>query len=214
MSFIGALADLTVIGDNSRSDNSNALQSCDDKKLVELFQKTGGDEVFEVIVRRYKDKVFALATSIMGWHAGSEADDATQEVFVEIYRSLGSFRGESAFATWLYRVARNQISGFRRRPRHRSVLGSESGLLTIADTNKDADLQSSIQMDETQNFLHECVGKLPEVRRTAVRLFYWQEQSVTNIAALLDLEPNTVKSHLRRARISLAKMMEDRSYAD
>ena len=93
----------------SDSQTAASLTSADDADLIDQFLRTDDEEIFEILVRRYQEKIFRLAASILGRGAESEAEDATQEVFVVLLRQLKTFRRESAFSTWLYRVARNQI---------------------------------------------------------------------------------------------------------
>jgi len=190
------------------------LQSLDDSALIEQFLRNRDVNVFEILVQRYRDKIFALATSVLGRSSASEAEDATQEVFIVVYKQLKTFRGEAAFSTWLYRVARNQIAGFRRRPGHRVVLGTEDGMLALPDTNTQADPLAVVANGETQDRLLKVIDGLPESQRLIVHLFYWQDQRVGDIATLLEMEPNTVKSHLRRARIGLAERLQESNLED
>jgi len=188
------------------------LQSLSDVELVEQFLHNRDVDVFEVLVRRYRDKVFALATSILGRNSCGEAEDAAQEVFITIYRRLETFRGESAFSSWLYSVARNQIAGYRRRPAHRVVSGSEDDVSLLPDTDRTADPLDAASDDDVRARLLELVDGLPDAQRIAVHLFYWQDQRVSDIAALLGLGINTVKSHLYRARISLAQAVQESDF--
>jgi RNA polymerase sigma-70 factor (ECF subfamily) len=192
-----------------RSGNSKQLQSLDDAQLVQQFLRKRDVDAFEILVRRHRDNVFALATSTMGRNSSSEAEDVTQEIFVVVYHRLETFRGDAAFSTWLYRVARNQIAGFRRRPAHRVVTGGEDGILSLADTNKRSDPQNVMAEDDVRKQLLHIVDQLGEPQRNIVHLFYWQERSVGDIAALLELAPNTVKSHLRRARLNIEEALRE-----
>jgi RNA polymerase sigma-70 factor (ECF subfamily) len=185
------------------------LQSLNDCALIEQFLRHRDVDVFDILVHRYRDRIFALATSVLGRSSASEAEDATQEVFIVVYKQLETFRGDAAFSTWLYRVARNQIAGFRRRPGNRVVVGTDDGMLALADTNKQTDPLTVVANGEAQDRLLRVIDRLPESQRLIVHLFYWQDQSVSEIATLLEMEPNTVKSHLRRARIGLAGRLQE-----
>jgi RNA polymerase sigma factor (sigma-70 family) len=185
-------------------------QSLTDGELVEKFQHKRDVDVFEILVQRYRDKVFAMATSILGRSAGSEAEDATQEVFIAVYHNLDTFRGDAAFSSWLYRVARNQIYGYRRRPAHRVVSGSEDDITTLRDTDVHADPLAILTSGSVRRTLLEVVDQLSELQKICVHLFYWQDQTIIEIASLLDIEANTVKSHLRRARVKMAKILRER----
>jgi RNA polymerase sigma-70 factor (ECF subfamily) len=180
------------------------LSSADDVSLIDRFLRTDGEEIFEILVRRYQEKVFRLAISILGHGAESEAEDATQEVFVVLLRRLRTFRRECAFSTWLYRVARNQIIQYRRRALHRSSHVDSDVLRTMPDEGALNDPQRVATSGQQRARIMHHIDRLTEPRRVVVYLHYWQGQSIAEIAELLDLKPSTVKSHLSRARQRLA----------
>jgi RNA polymerase sigma-70 factor (ECF subfamily) len=194
--------------DALRSKRRPRPDSLSDAELVDLFLRKNDPDAFEVLVRRYRNKVFSLAISILGPSTGSEAEDATQEVFIVVYRALKTFRGDAAFSTWLYRVARNQVLGFRRRPAHRVVSGSDDGLIALVESDPLANPSIAFDKNDVRQQVLQVVDELTEPQRIIVRLFYWQEQSINSIAMLLEIEANTVKSHLRRARLTLAKKIK------
>jgi RNA polymerase sigma-70 factor (ECF subfamily) len=210
ITFMAQMTRLDALGVKQR----RRLRSLSDSELVEQFQRNRDVDVFEVLVRRHQDKVYSLASSILGRRSGSEAEDATQEAFIAAYRQLHKFRGEAAFSTWLYSVARNQVAGFRRRTAHRVVSGSEDELLALQDTDAKADPLSTVTDDDTCQQLLHVVDKLPESQKTIVHLFYWRDQSINDISALLNMEANTIKSHLRRARINLAEILRETDIGD
>jgi len=179
------------------------LTAADDETLIDQFLRTDGEDVFEILVRRYRDKVFQLAVSILGRGALAEAEDATQEVFVVVLRQLKRFRRESRFSTWLYCVARNRIVDYRRRAQRRPAALSDEALRTIPDRGA-ADPQSAAVRARSRERLLRQVDRLSEPQRVVVYLHYWHEQSVDEISELLGFEPGTVKSHLWRARRRLA----------
>ncbi len=188
----------------SGPDGAVALTSADDAALIDRFLRADDEEVFEILVRRYQEKVFRLAVSILGRGAESEAEDATQEVFVVLLRQLKTFRRECAFSTWLYRLARNQIVDYRRRARQRPAHVEDDVLREVPDNGALIDPQSALTTGRTRVRLLQHVDRLSEPQRVVVHLHYWQGQSVAEISELLDLKPSTVKSHLCRARQKLA----------
>lgn len=187
-----------------------ARPSCvDDATLIDQFLRTGDEEAFEILVRRYQEKIFRLAASILGRGADSEAEDATQEVFIVVLRRLRTFRRESAFSTWLYRVARNQIIDYRRRAaRCPSEVGCDE-LRTVPDSNALVNPQKVVAAAQRRDRLMRHIDRLSEPQRVVVHLHYWQEQSVAEISELLDLKQGTVKSHLYRARQRLARFLRE-----
>lgn len=194
----------------ARASGAAVAPSClDDATLVERFLRTDDDEVFEVLVRRYQDKVFRLAASIMGYGADREAEDAAQEVFVVVLRQLGTFRRESAFSTWLYRVARNRIIDYRRRAAQRPSEVGDDALRTVPDGDVLADPQEVATTGETRARLMRHVERLSEPQRAVVYLHYWQGESVSEISELLGVPLGTVKSHLHRARERLSFLLRE-----
>ncbi len=180
------------------------LSSADDTVLIDRFLRTDDEEIFEILIRRYQEKVFRLAVSILGRGAESEAEDATQEVFVVLLRQLKTFRRECAFSTWLYRVARNQIIEYRRRVSRRASHVDADVLRTMPDGGALADPQRVAATGQKRERIMYHVDRLSEPQRVVVYLHYWQGQSTAEIAELLDLKLSTVKSHLCRARQRLA----------
>ena len=196
----------TLSGSSFAWESGGAVKptAADDAALVDRFLRIEDEEALEMLVRRYQDKIVRLAASILGRRAEGEAEDAAQEVFIVVLRKLKTFRGESAFSTWLYRVARNQIVDYRRRARQRTSDLSEPVLRTILDTGALADPQGVVAAAEKRAWLMDHVDRLREPQRVVVHLHYWQGQSVGEISELLGLRPSTVKSHLFRARQGLA----------
>lgn len=187
-----------------------AAPSCaDDAALIDRFLRTDDEDTFEILVRRYRDKVFRLAVSILGRGAESEAEDATQEVFVVVLRQLKTFRRQCAFSTWLYRVARNQIIDYRRRALRRPTALADGALREVPDEGAFGDAQGLVAAARRRERLMRHVGRLSEPQRAVVYLHYWQGESVAEISELLGLASNTVKSHLCRARRKLAVALRE-----
>ena len=184
--------------------------STDDLAIVEQFLSSNDADKFEILVRRYQGKVFKLAASILGGSAMNDAEDATQEVFIVVYRNLQSFRGESAFSTWLYRVARNQIIAYGRRMAHRALFVDADVLQTQADDAAHTDPLSVTTADQTRVRLKGMVDQLAELQRTIVYLYYWHGETIAEIAVLMELKDGTVKSILYRARQKLGQVLQEK----
>ncbi|MEW6364154.1 MAG: sigma-70 family RNA polymerase sigma factor [Acidobacteriota bacterium] len=175
-----------------------------DDELVALFLRKDDEEAFEVLVRRYQDRIFSLAISILGYGRESEAEDVTQEVFVDLFRTLRSFRQECAFSTWFYRLARNRIIDHQRRIVRRESRRDSNAQAMSSEDEMRADPLSAVVASQRHAQLLSLIERLPALQRITLHLYYWQEQSTAEIAELLELKPNTVKSYLFRARQSLA----------
>ena len=179
----------------------------DDAALIDCFLRNGGDEAFEILLRRYQDKVFRLAVSVLGHGCSGEAEDITQQIFVTLFRQMHRFRGESKFSSWLYRLARNRIVDYRRQvARQATHLGTET-IAAVSEHRNFADPLTAVSNQQQQSRMLQRVDALDEPQRTIIYLHYWQEQSIAEIAELLELKANTIKSHLFRARKKLASLL-------
>ena len=129
-----------------------------------------------------------------------EAEEVAQDAFVRVWRALPAFRGESSFGTWLHRiVARRAIdrAALLRGRRSREAALDAAGEPGAPEAPRDLDAALRARR------LERLMGGLSEVQRAAVSLFYWEDRSVDEVATLLGLPANTVKTHLSRARALL-----------
>ena len=183
-----------------------------DNALIARYRDKGDEEAFAELVRRYRDRVFRLAASILGPGFTAEAEEVAQEVFLRVRHALASFRGEAQFSSWIYRIAFNQAVNLKTRVRYRVPHLSEEALADAASPLPDPlDLLETARRDQA---LAECMNELPEVYQSVLRLHYWVDTSVAEIASLLDVPENTVKSYLHRARRLLHEMMKERGFGD
>jgi RNA polymerase sigma factor (sigma-70 family) len=178
-----------------------------EKSLV--ARAAAGDEAaFTVLVERYRDRVFRLAVSILGQAFVGEAEEVTQEVFLRVHSALKTYRGEAKFGTWLYRVTFNQALNLKSRVRFTAPHVGEEVLLERAASEPDA--LARLEKVRRDAAVQECIARLPAVYQSALRLHYWMGESVAEIALLLDVAENTVKSYLFRARQLLQAMLQER----
>ncbi len=169
----------------------------EERELVRRAQ--GGDEAaFRRLVERHGDRAYALALRIL--RSTSDAEEVAQDALVRAWRSLPRFRGDSAFSSWLYRIVARQafdraavLKG--RRNREVGVEGIEN--LAGEPAGPDPELRGRATR------LEQLVAGLPEVPRTVVTLYYYQDRSVAEVARILRMPENTVKTHLSRARAAL-----------
>jgi RNA polymerase sigma-70 factor, ECF subfamily len=171
----------------------------------------GDDNAFELIVTRYEGRVYRLACRLTGNEA--DAMDALQDTFLQVYRGLASFRGESRFGTWLYRIATNAAL-IQRRVRARQPAESLEAFLPRFDAagvhlNTPAELQTAGAVDEIvdRRLLAEkaraAIARLPESHRVAFVLRDLEEMSTADVAAVLGIEPAAVRQRVHRARLML-----------
>ena len=184
----------------------------DDTALIARCRGGGDDEAFAELVARYRTRVFRLALSILGRPFAGEAEEVTQEVFLRIHHALATFRGESQFGSWVYRIAFNQAVNLKARVRYRAPHLSAQSLANSASPRPGAHEQ--LEAARRDRAIAECVAELPEVYQSALRLHYWMGESVADIAVLLGVPENTVKSYLHRARRLLQVMLNERGFSD
>lgn len=183
---------------------------CSDEELVEQCRHSSDERAFAELVRRYRTPVFRLAVSILGQPFAPEAEDVAQDVMVRVHHGLSSFRSESKFSTWVYRITFNQAVNVKARMRFRAPHLGEDALDTAEAPEPGPEDQ--LQHKRRRLAVQECVAELPEVYQSAVRLHYWLGASMTEIADMLDTPVNTVKSYLHRARQLLHAMLATRGF--
>ena len=181
-----------------------------DEWLVERCRESADEAAFAELVRRYRGPVFRLAVSILGQEFAPEAEDVAQDVMLRVHHALRSFRGEARFASWIYRIAFNQALNVKARARYRAPHVSDQVL--AATPTQDRGPHDRLQDERRQQAVLACVGELPEVYQAALRLHYWLGASMSDIAAMLDVPENTVKSYLHRARRLLHAQLTGRGF--
>ncbi len=159
------------------------------------------DAAFQQLVEEHGRRIYNIALFTL--QDETLAADVTQEVFLRVYRYLDRFRGEAKLSTWLYRITRNCCLNQLKRERRYRVM-EEINPEHPAVGTPEIDLLRS----ERRELVRAAVGKLPPQQRLAIGLYYFHERSYTEVAELMELPLNTVKSHLRRARLALAQMLQ------
>lgn len=177
--------------------------------LVREFVRTGDDDLFHNLVRRYRDRVFRLAVSVLGPGNESEAEDVAQEVFVLVYRKIDNFRHESDFSTWLFRMTKNHALDRRRLARMRHPHVGDQALSSIPAPGRSNDPEMAAVDRERRARILELIERLPDQQRTAIYLHYWMGSGVAEIAELMEMKLQTVKSHLYRARRRLFRELNE-----
>ncbi|WP_192036663.1 RNA polymerase sigma factor RpoE [Halomonas sp. YLGW01] len=173
-----------------------------DQALVERAQR-GDTRAFDLLVKKYQHKIIGLIGRYVHDHA--EVHDVAQEAFIKAYRALGKFRAESAFYTWLYRIAintaKNHLVSRGRRPPGSDLdivdaeLVDQSGRLSDIESP-----EASIARDQLEAAVFEAIENLPEDLRTAITLREFDGLSYEDIAQVMDCPVGTVRSRIFRAR--------------
>jgi len=173
-----------------------------DQKLVARVQK-GDRAAFDMLVRKYQHKVAKLVARFV--RDRGEIEDVTQEAFIKAYRAIGGFRGESAFYTWLYRIAvntaKNYLDSLGRRPPNSDMEVEGAELIESGDGLRDqATPERTLLTDEIAATVNRVVEALPEDLRTAITLREIDGLSYEEIAQAMDCPIGTVRSRIFRAR--------------
>lgn len=178
-----------------------------DQELVIRAQQ-GDKRAFELLVIKYQRRIARLLSRLI--RDPVEIEDVSQEAFIKAYRALPSFRGESAFYTWLYRIAintaKNYLATRGRRPQIASMYGDEEGeTLDVAEQIPDYRTpESELSNQQIVSTVNEVVGALPEELRTAITLREMEGLSYEDIASMMNCPIGTVRSRIFRAREAIA----------
>ena len=177
---------------------------------------SGDDHAFEQIVERYQGRMFRLACRLTG---ETEAPDVLQETFLQVYRHLPTFRGESRFGTWLYRIATNAALMHRRARARRPAEPLDQYLPRFnargEHAGTPAELQMAAQADELLDRqvlarkAREGLERLPDIYRDAFVLRDLEEMPTADVAHALGLEPAAVRQRVHRARLMLRGYLSD-----
>jgi RNA polymerase sigma-70 factor (ECF subfamily) len=181
-----------------------------DQALVERVQR-GDKSAFDILVRKYQHRVVKLVSRYVKDH--SEVYDVAQEAFIKAYRALPKFRGDSAFYTWMYRIAINTAKNYlvaqgRRLP-NIDIEAQDAEQFEGESALKDyATPESMLQRDEVQSTVLRTIENLPDDLRTAIMLREIEGLSYEEIAEAMDCPVGTVRSRIFRAREAIDKMLK------
>ena len=179
-------------------------------EVLAVRAAAGDDLAFETIVERYQRRIFRLASRLT---SDTDAADVLQETFLQVYRHLSSFRGDSRFATWVYRIATNAAL-MHRRARARRPAESLDAFLPRFDANglhrgTPAELQAASRVDELLDrrtlaiSARGALARLPDLYRDAFVLRDLEEMPTADVADALGIEPAAVRQRVHRARLML-----------
>lgn len=181
-----------------------------DQLLVERVQR-GDKTAFDTLVRKYQHKIVKLISRYV--YEPAEAHDVAQETFIKAYRALPKFRGDSAFYTWLYRIAintaKNHLVAEGRRPVDQQMDLQDPEQYDMNARLKDVDTPESLLLtDEIQATVEDAIQELPEELRTAIVLRELEGMSYEEIAAAMDCPVGTVRSRIFRAREAITSRLQ------
>ncbi len=170
----------------------------------------GDVQAFEELMQSHESRIYAIALRMMGNR--EDAQDCAQEAMVRIYRAMGSFKGQSALATWIYRITMNTCLDELRRRKARKVTSLDSLVdngWSPTDTG-DTPEEHGLRV-EKQNSLNQAIQSLPDDMRAAIILRDVKGYSYDEIASILDANVGTIKSRISRGREKLREILSKQS---
>jgi len=183
--------------------SARSLKLADQELVAKIV--AGDKQAFAQIIDRFSSRIYRLAYRMCG--SAMDAEDLTQEIFLAIYRSLPSFRGDSALSTWVYRVAMNHCVDFQRRHRP-ETLSLDEQLVVV--TNRWCDNpQEALSKEELGRQIEEALARLAPHHREVVILHELHGLTYAEVAKVLQIPVGTVKSRLSNAFRQLRELLRD-----
>lgn len=178
-----------------------------DSEVINLILD-GDTQIFRILVEKYQAMVFRTCMGYL--HNKDDADDLTQDIFLQVYQSLNKFKGESSFSTWLYRIAINASLNRMRKNTGNPILHRIDSFFRTADEYEfflpvfDAENPESILIQkEHSKWVQNALDSLPETQRTAIVLSKYEDLSQKEIAEILNTTEGAVEALLQRAKANL-----------
>ena len=192
---------------------TNRQASTDDDETLMRRVQQGDTEAFEALFSRHSPRIYRQAMHLLSNEA--EAEEIMQEVFLTLYEKAGTFRGDAAVSTWLYRLTANAcISRLRRRNRHQEVLiddylprFQDDGHHQQPVIDWSQDLEGSLVRDEAQQLLRQAIEQLRPLDKAVVVLSDLEELPQRETSEILGLSVSAVKARLHRARLYLRSQL-------
>jgi RNA polymerase sigma-70 factor (ECF subfamily) len=180
------------------------MQPTTDQHLINQVLQ-GDTWAFGVLVEQYQGYVFTVVLRML--KVREEAEEVSQDTFIKAFESLSTFRGESKFSSWLYRIAyRKALDRLRKNKKYHA-----SELLEDITENDPATVENALQQlesKERKEHIQHCIMQLPEIDAALVTLYYFEDQSVKEIAGITELSEENVKVKLYRSRKKLFTLLQ------
>lgn len=194
-----------------RTDKRTEAVRQDDRPIIERC-KNGDLSAFDELVHRYEKQVYGFAYRMSGNY--DDANDIAGEAFIKVFQGIESFRGDSNFSTWLFRIVTNLYLDHRKRTRaHVNIpldeyidLEESSVARQIEDTSPGP--LEQIETAERNEAIQAAILQLPDYQRIMILLFHVHGKSYEEIAEIVELPIGTVKSRLNRARLALREKLQ------
>lgn len=184
------------------------MRSMESTELLGRIQS--GDRLAEKqLVDEFQVKVFNICNGLL--HNVHDAEDITQEVFLEVFRHAKDFRGDSKIGTWIYRIAVNRSLNFLRSNRWNKWLNQVDDFISFSDNGKPEPYTSEqgLELNEQKQILQKAIDALPQNQRVAFTLNKIEELSYNEIAQVMDISHSAVESLIHRAKLKLQKLLKN-----
>ena len=171
----------------------------------------GDSQEFTKLVDNHKNLVFTVALRML--KNTEEAEEVAQDTFIKVFKSIKSFKGDSKFSTWIYRIVYNTcLDRLKKIKKARNISSfDEISSLEITDLNTVLD---DIERDEKSKLLKKCMELLSPNDSALLSFFYFEEKNLNELAKILNLTENTVKVRLFRARARLGCILKERLHPE
>lgn len=173
-----------------------------DEQLINKIL-SGDTSAFKTLMEKYQLRVFRTAMGFV--HSKEDAEDIVQDIFMKVYQSLASFKGESEFMTWLYRITVNMSINFVNRNRKNRLFQSLEGVLYRPSGEKTP--LELLEVSERDRRIRNAIDSLPEKQRMAFVLSKYEELPQKTIASVMNTSEGAVEQLLQRARNNLQKKL-------
>jgi RNA polymerase sigma-70 factor (ECF subfamily) len=195
---------------NAQAENGSVSETSVDQLLVERVQ-SGDKAAFDLLIHKYQHRIVSLISRYV--NDPSEALDVAQEAFIKAYRAIGNFRGDSAFYTWLYRIAintaKNWLVARKRRPPATDIDAVDAEQYDMDSRLKDrATPESELLREEIEKTVFDTIAQLPDDLRTAIILREMDGMSYEEIAITMECPIGTVRSRIFRAREAIDEKLK------
>ena len=180
------------------------------EELIDQLKK-GDQSSFSALVTKYQDLVYNTALGIV--QNAEDADDITQEVFVQVYLSVSSFKGDSKFSTWLYRITISKALDHEKKKKRKKRFAFVQSLFGSHEEENNHPVEFNhpgVQLEKKESAadLFKALKQLPENQRIAFTLHKVEGQSHQEIAAIMNLSVYAIESLMGRAKVNLKKLLE------
>lgn len=173
--------------------------------MIEAFEIEDKEDLIDEIMNKYGQEVLQLVYSYV--NNKEVAEDVTQDIFVKCYKSLHTYKGNSNLKTWLWRIAINHCKDYLKSWYNKKVIVTEDDF-TYMESQKESVEQIVIQNAEDSR-LASAVMSLPIKYREVIYLFYYEELSIKEIATVIEVKENMIKTRLKKAKELLKKGLEE-----